>query len=58
MTMEQLQIIAAQPVWQVIDKHTGKAMGKPLRRLAAFRKLDRLDNEYGGYRYSVKQVQS
>jgi hypothetical protein len=58
MTMEQFQIIAAQPVWQVLDNHTGAAMGKPLNRRAASRKVDRLDNEYGGYRYSVKQVQS
>lgn len=57
MTIEQFQIIAAQPVWQVLDNQTGVAMGKPLNRRAASRKVDRLDNEYGGYRYSVKQVQ-
>ena len=57
MTLEQFQEIAALPIWQVIDNHTGAAMGKPMKRRAASRKVDRLDLAYGAYRYSVKQVQ-
>ncbi len=57
MTLEQFQAIAALPIWQVIDNHTGAAISKPMARRAASRKVERLDNAYGAYRYSVKQVQ-
>jgi hypothetical protein len=57
LTPTQFQALSAMPIWQVIDNHTMSAVGKPLNRKAASRKVDRLDNIYGGYRYSVKMVQ-
>jgi hypothetical protein len=54
----EFQTLLNSPVWQVIDNHTGAAIGKPMKRRAAGRKVDRLDLAYGAYRYSVKQVQS
>ena len=42
----------------VIDRHTGQQVGKPLQSLkAASRKVDRLDNVYGAYRYYYRKVQ-
>lgn len=41
--------------YQVYDRHTGLNVGKPLAtRAAASRKVDRLDNAYGAYRYGVR----
>ena len=45
--------------YQVYDRHTGLSVGKPLAtRVAASRKVDRLDNAYGAYRYGVKAVET
>lgn len=41
-------------LYQVYDRHTGKDIGKPLSLPAAIRKVDRLDNQYGGYRYGKR----
>ena len=43
--------------YQVIDRHTGKVMGvySTLRR--AIRRVDKLDNDYGTYRYMYKKVE-
>lgn len=44
--------------YQVYDRQTGKLMGKPVSSLSqARKKVDRLDNEYGGYRYGYKRVE-
>lgn len=43
--------------YQVYDRHTGYPVGRPLNtRAAANRKVDRLDNAYGAYRYYVQIV--
>lgn len=45
-------------MYQVIDRHTGLPVGKPCKtRVAASRKVDRLDNAYGAYRYYVASQQ-
>jgi hypothetical protein len=38
-------------MYQVIDRQTKKVMGTYKTRKAAKRAVDRLDNEYGAYRY-------
>lgn len=41
----------------VIDRHTGKQVGKAYSTKAGARRaVDRLDNAYGAYRYSAKEV--
>lgn len=43
--------------WEVIDKQTDQRVGKPVKsRKAASRKVDRLDNAYGGYRYFARKL--
>ena len=44
--------------YAVIDRRTGKTMGIYSTRRRASRKVDKLDNEYGGYRYIYKQVEA
>jgi hypothetical protein len=43
-------------MFQVIDRQTGKIMGTYKTSRAASRAVDRLDNEYGGYRYYKREV--
>jgi hypothetical protein len=46
-----------QPVAIVIDRHTGLQVGKPYTSLSRARaRVDKLDNAYGAYRYSVKML--
>lgn len=40
--------------YQVIDRHTQIVIGTYKTRSRASNKVDKLDNAYGGYRYSVK----
>lgn len=41
----------------IIDRHTGETVGKPYTSKNRARgRVDKLDNEYGGYRYSVRAV--
>ena len=43
--------------WNVYDTHTKQNVGKPVSsRKAATRKVDRLDNAYGAYRYQAKRA--
>ena len=43
--------------WEVFDRQTGEVVRKGLEtRGGATRSADRLDNQYGGYRYSVRNV--
>jgi hypothetical protein len=42
--------------WEVFDPRTGKVMGSYESAKRARRKVDKLDNEYGGYRYAVRPV--
>lgn len=44
--------------WQVIDRQTGKVMGEYANRRRASTRQDRLDNDYGGYRYRVEPVKT
>ena len=44
--------------YQVVDNKTGRSVGKPhVSRQSARRKADKLDNEYGAYRYGVRMVE-
>ena len=44
-------------MYNIIDRHTGMIIGKPVKSLrAALRKVDRLDNAYGAYRYYHKKI--
>lgn len=43
--------------YEVIDRHTGQRVGKPYAtRVAASRRVDKLDNAYGAYRYAVRAM--
>jgi len=44
-------------IYKIIDTKTGLQIGKDYSsRSRANRRVDKLDNEYGGYRYSVRAV--
>lgn len=43
-------------MYQIIDKQTGLTMGTYKNRKTARNKADKLDNQYGAYRYYVKEV--
>ena len=43
-------------MFQVIDRHTGKVMGVYSTRKRARSKVDKLDMEYGAYRYYVLEA--
>lgn len=44
--------------YAIIDRHTGEQVGKPYTsKNRARSRVDALDNEYGGYRYTVKQIE-
>lgn len=43
-------------MYQVIDKQTQKVISTHKTRVQASRKVDRLDNAYGAYRYFVKTI--
>lgn len=44
--------------YELIDGKTGRVIGSylPNQRVRATRRADRLDNEYGAYRYRVKTI--
>lgn len=42
--------------YQVIDKQTGTVKGTYASRIRARHRADALDNEYGAYRYYVREV--
>jgi hypothetical protein len=42
--------------YQVIDRQTQQVVGTYKNRAAASRRVDKLDNEYGSYRYFVKTI--
>ena len=43
-------------MYQVIDRQTQAVVGTYKTRVAASRRVDKLDNAYGAYRYYVKSV--
>ena len=43
-------------MYQVIDRQTQVVVSTHKTRVQASRKVDRLDNAYGAYRYFVKSV--
>lgn len=44
-------------LFQIVNNQTGAIVGKPYKNKNRARtQRDKLDNEYGGYRYSVKEV--
>jgi hypothetical protein len=47
---------ASRIEYQIIDSHTGAVVGKCSTRSGANRSVDRLDYEYGGYRFMVRPV--
>lgn len=42
--------------YEVVDKQTGKVLSVHDNRVRASRKVDRLDNAYGAYRYFVRTI--
>lgn len=42
--------------WWVIDRHTRCVVGTYRSLKAARRRVDRLDNAYGGYRYGMVRI--
>lgn len=42
--------------YQVVDGKTGQVLSTHAKRVHASRKVDRLDNAYGAYRYHVRAV--
>lgn len=49
--------IQPEPTYEIVDSKTGKVLGKPYNsRSRARARVDRLDNEYGGYRFKVRRV--
>lgn len=43
--------------YEIVDRHTGLVVSKPYTsRSRARHRADRLDNEYGAYRYYVREV--
>lgn len=43
-------------MYEVIDRKTGSRMGVYKTLKSACRAVDRLDNEYGGYRYFKRLI--
>lgn len=44
--------------YAVVDRHTGEQVGKPYTsKNRARSRVDALDNAYGAYRYTVKQIE-
>jgi len=43
-------------MYQIIDSRTQQIVGTFQSYIRASRKRDKLDNEYGGYRYQVRKV--
>ncbi len=68
--LEQIRRLGSQPLFNVradiegpfviIDRQTGERVGQPYQgkhaRKRARTRMDKLDNEYGGYRYQVKSL--
>ena len=49
--------LAGMAKYQVTDNHTGQVVGLYETLKRASHKADKLDNEYGAYRYSTKRVE-
>lgn len=51
-------VATQQPrTYVIVDRHTGATIGKPYTNARRARsRADKLDNEYGAYRYSVRPV--
>lgn len=44
--------------YAIVDRKTGEQVGNPYTSKSRARtRVDKLDNEYGGYRYSVKEIE-
>ena len=44
-------------MYLIIDRHTKQVVGKASTLIRACRRIDKLDNAYGGYRYGYKRVE-
>ena len=44
--------------FKLIDKHTGETVGTYKLRSTAEKKKNAKDNEYGGYKFSVRQAKA
>tara|TARA_X000001036_G_scaffold385376_1_gene379881 strand:- start:56 stop:226 length:171 start_codon:yes stop_codon:yes gene_type:complete len=44
--------------FKLIDKHTGDVVGTYQKSSTAHKKKNAKDNEYGGYRFSVKKAEA
>ncbi len=47
----------AKEAFHIIDRHTGEIVGRAQSFKHAIHKVDKLDNEYGGYRYTHKRIE-
>jgi len=43
-------------MYEIIDRHTGRVVGKASTLHSAIRAVDRRDNAYGAYRYYHRKV--
>ena len=51
--------MSTQVTYIVYDRHNRVPVGKPYKnRKRAMARVDYLDNVYGGYRYSVKELET
>lgn len=42
-------------IFEIVDRQTGKVVGRMSSYIAARKRSDRLDCEYGAYRYYVRE---
>lgn len=50
------RLLARQRTHEVIDSHTGAVIGRYCSLKSAHRVADRMDNNYGAVRYSVRPI--
>lgn len=55
--MDQASTSTVTSLFAVVDRQSGQQVGQPCKsRVAASRKVDRLDTAYGAYRYYVMPI--
>lgn len=55
-TLAEFNAAITPSSYQVYDTQTGEIMGTYQNLSKAQNKADKLDNEYGAYRYSIKKI--
>lgn len=54
--MTNIEELYKDAIFQVIDRQTGRIVGTYKNRNRARTQVDKLDNAYGAYRYSVRTI--